>query len=362
MFAFFGYLHITSANKRCGKSLLLDLLSYLCFNATRTATDPSLAFIFRDAECNCGTQLFDEVERLTDADRKSRAVLMAMLNAGFKRGSRVPRVMGSKTESFREFNVYAPRVLASIRKLSTTVADRSFGIELIRKRRNERLAKFSPRLQGPALAWLRDDLHLVALEHAHDVATSYDRAEEFPIPDEVDDRLRDILEPLFAIATVADAEKGTGRHVDALVKAAKALAGIRVEHDAEEAAPIAALTALERICEPNHKCIVLSAGGALTLFQATEGLEWVDSKEKVRAFLRRLGFRSAIHRQGRFGNGDRQSPKKETARGYEIEREVLRDLLWRYSTNAEPPQASQSNGQKEHKHSSIFASAAHCDE
>ena len=36
-------------------------------------TDPSPAFIFRDAESNCGTQLFDEVERLTDADRKSQA-------------------------------------------------------------------------------------------------------------------------------------------------------------------------------------------------------------------------------------------------------------------------------------------------
>jgi hypothetical protein len=34
--------------------------------------------------------LFDEVERLTDADRRSRAALMATLNAGFKRGSRVP--------------------------------------------------------------------------------------------------------------------------------------------------------------------------------------------------------------------------------------------------------------------------------
>jgi hypothetical protein len=45
-FAFFGYLHITSASKRCGKSLLLELLSYVCFNATRTATDPSPAFIF----------------------------------------------------------------------------------------------------------------------------------------------------------------------------------------------------------------------------------------------------------------------------------------------------------------------------
>jgi hypothetical protein len=89
-FAFFGYLHITSASKHCGKSLLLEVLSYICFNATRTATDPSPASSFREVERNCGTQIFDEIERLTDADRRSRAALMAILNAGFKRDARVP--------------------------------------------------------------------------------------------------------------------------------------------------------------------------------------------------------------------------------------------------------------------------------
>ena len=34
-----------------------EILSELCFNATSVATDPSPAFIFRDAERNCGTQL-----------------------------------------------------------------------------------------------------------------------------------------------------------------------------------------------------------------------------------------------------------------------------------------------------------------
>jgi hypothetical protein len=87
LFAVFGYLHITSAGKRCGKTLLLDMLAHLCFNATRSSTDPSPAFVFRDAERNCGTQLFDEVENLTDGDRRSHAPLMAMLNAGFRRGA-----------------------------------------------------------------------------------------------------------------------------------------------------------------------------------------------------------------------------------------------------------------------------------
>jgi hypothetical protein len=152
VFAVFGYLHITSPGKRCGKTLLLDLLGQLCFNATRSSTDPSPAFIFRDAERNCGTQLFDEIESLGDNDRKSRSALMAMLNAGFRRGARVPRIIDAKANSFYEFNVYAPRVLAGINRLSTTLADRSFRVELIRKRSDAKLERFSPRQQGKRLS------------------------------------------------------------------------------------------------------------------------------------------------------------------------------------------------------------------
>jgi len=38
----------------------------------------------------------------------------------------------------------------------------------------------------------------------------YDRAEEFPVLDEVDDRLSYILEPLFAIAVMADVKTEAG--------------------------------------------------------------------------------------------------------------------------------------------------------
>src|ERR1700722_15850615 len=179
VFAVFGYLHITSSGKRCGKTLLLEMLGQLCFNATRSSTDPSPAFIFRDAERNCGTQLFDEMESLGDADRKSRPALMAMLNAGFRRGARVPRIIDAKANSFHEFNVYAPRVLAGINRLSTTLADRSFRIELSRKRGDERVERFSPKQQGHQLAGLRDDFHLAALQHAKDITDAYDRAAQF---------------------------------------------------------------------------------------------------------------------------------------------------------------------------------------
>jgi len=72
------------------------------------------------------------------------------------------------------------------------------------------------------------------------------------IPDQVDDRLRDIFEPLLALAATADAKRNITLHVDAMMKAARALSGIRSEDDTREAALVAALTALEVICEPNR--------------------------------------------------------------------------------------------------------------
>jgi hypothetical protein len=119
----------------------------------------------------------------------------------------------------------------------------------------------------------------------------YDRAEEFPIPDEVDDRLRDILEPLFAIAVVADAGKETGLDADGMVKAARALSCIRIEDDTDVASLVAALTALRDTCElRENRGIVISAGNALSLFQRTDAWGgWTRRRRRAACFVV-LGF------------------------------------------------------------------------
>ena len=81
------------------------------------------------------------------------------------------------------------------------------------------------------------------------------------IPDQADDRLRDIFEPLFALA--AAAERGITLHVDAMMKAARVQSGIRSEDDTHEGALVAALTALEVICEPNRPGIGEKRGNSL---------------------------------------------------------------------------------------------------
>ena len=91
------------------------------------------------------------------------------------------------------------------------------------------------------------------------------------------------------------------------------------------------LTALKAIARPNGRDLVISPNGALPLFQETEELRWINRKGKARAFLRRLGFRSGLHRLERFMEGDRPNSTAETARSYEIKFEVLRDMLARYT-------------------------------
>ena len=131
----------------------------------------------------------------------------------------------------------------------------------------------------------------------------------------------------------------------------------------DEAGLSAALSALEGICPREPGDVVISAGGALSLFRETEGLEWVDTKEKSRHLLRRLGFRSATHRSERFWGRDQPDMAKETARGtrssftrcatdqrqLDLPAEMVdaaqRDLPARYATNLEPLQASHPNAQ-----------------
>ena len=72
------------------------------------------------------------------------------------------------------------------------------------------------------------------------------------------------------------------------------------------------LKALER---PGGKDPVISAGAALVLFRQDAKLSSIDTKDKARALLRRLGFRSAVHRTERFIEGDRPGSAQEPARG-----------------------------------------------
>lgn len=198
------YLSVWSATKRCGKTNLLQLLSYLArFSGGHVHVNPSDAVLYRIGGLYPKTPavVIDEVDELL-RNPKDRADTIAMWNAGYRSGARVPRVEKASTEfSVRLFDVYAARAFGSIGQLrSDTLRDRSIPINLLRRSKDdpgqrfrelevaERAAGLVERLR----AWAWHDATIADLKHA--------RPE---LPDELDDRAQDCWEPLLAIAAAA---------------------------------------------------------------------------------------------------------------------------------------------------------------
>jgi hypothetical protein len=333
-FAYYGYLHPTSPTKRCGKSLLLELLELLSFNATGASADPTAAVIFRECNRNGSTQIFDEMEKL-QADKEKWGAVIAILNVGFKRGATVPRVLDPKTDTTRDFHVYSPKALASISRLPETTADRTIPIELERKKRSENTKRVGTKESRLQAVQLRDDCHIAALRKASSLMEFYERIEELGVPNELDDRARDILEPLFAIAAVADAESSRKSFYAVMLAAARAFAGSRSDSDGSESSLVAAATALRGYAR-GWDAFAITSKQANALFKQTDDLGWMESEAQARAHLRKMGFVSAPHRIELFVVKPADA-KGEVARGYRIDQNCLDEILARYDTVGTPP-------------------------
>ncbi len=197
-FDYTPYLHIYSPEKRCGKTLVLDILKMLIPNPW-SVVGPSEAVLFRAIDAKKPTVLFDEIDAVfIGRDEKSEG-LRGILNAGFKRGSSVPRCAGTEHE-IRDFSVFCPKVLAGIGTLPDTIADRSIPIKLARKTRAQNVARFRERhLKGEA-----EEICATMKSWAESPEVQKALLDARPsMPDELGDRQMDVCEPLIAIADLA---------------------------------------------------------------------------------------------------------------------------------------------------------------
>ena len=154
------YLAVTSAEKRSGKTRLLDVLEQLAPRPWRAVT-PSEAVVFRKLAQDHPTLLLDEVDAIFGTKRQadSNEGLRAILNAGNRRGTTVPRVVGEgKRMRVEDFAVFGPKAIAGIGPLPDTVADRSIPVRLERRARSEPVARFRIREAEPAALPIRDAL------------------------------------------------------------------------------------------------------------------------------------------------------------------------------------------------------------
>jgi putative DNA primase/helicase len=120
-------LAITSPEKQCGKTTLLDVLECLVPRPLM-ASNITASAVFRTVEIAIPTILIDEADTFLDTNEE----LLGILNSGHRRGGQVVRVVGDNHEP-RQFSTHSPAAIALIGKLPPTLADRSIAVTLRRR-------------------------------------------------------------------------------------------------------------------------------------------------------------------------------------------------------------------------------------
>jgi hypothetical protein len=255
-FEFTPYLHIQSPEKRCGKSLLMELLALFVRNPWQSIS-PTEAVLFRKIELDQPTALLDEIDAGFGAGRNEVSEpVRALLNAGYQRGTTVPRCVAvGRDFVIKQFRVFCPKCFAGIGAVPTTVADRSLVIKLVRRSRDEMMQRFRRREAVPAAAEIQAEIERYA---THELTRDRIRSARPELPEELSDRQQDICEPLLAIADEAGGDwprrsrtalvalcAGEGNEDDSL--GVKLLQGIRDAFDEDDTDRFSTKSLLEKL-------------------------------------------------------------------------------------------------------------------
>jgi hypothetical protein len=189
------YLSVTSAEKRCGKTRLLEVMELLVNQPWLTARTSAAALV-RKVDAEGSTLLLDETDAAFKSGDEYSEALRGILNAGHRRGGSYTVVTGKgENMEAKDFSVFGPKAIAGIGRLPDTVADRSIPIRLKRKSVGEPVIRFRHRKVRAEATALRSRLAAWAHSHLEDL-----RNAEPDLPVELSDRAQDGAEPLLAIA------------------------------------------------------------------------------------------------------------------------------------------------------------------
>lgn len=251
------YLIIRSAEKRSGKTRLLEVLELLTPHPWRVV-QPSEAVLFRKITKDCPVLLQDEADAIFNGRGEQYEPLRAALNAGFRRGVVVPRCVGEGTkQKLVDFETFCAKALAGIGDFPDTIEDRGVVIRLDRATASEqrKIQRLRLREAQAEAAPIRKQLAewaeraLPALRDARPA-----------IPQELDGRAADAWEPLLAVAEQAGdgwsvlawgaalaLSTGAAREDDSL--RVRLLADIRRVFDARGTARLTTADLIDGLCD-----------------------------------------------------------------------------------------------------------------
>ncbi len=236
----FPHLAITSPEKRCGKSLLLELLSRIVPNP-RYTTNISPAALYRVIQLEEPTLLMDESQSLSRRASEASEVIREILNAGISRDAKVIRCGGERWDEIQEFSVYSPKVFALIGQPDAVLADRCLSVAIKRKTKDDVVERYRSRTVEERGKALSKKLDKWAKRNAEKIREVYDNLEPLDINN---DRMADLLLPLQAVLTVA----GGGELLEMLGEYAAELD--RRDHEQEAQSPgVRLLAACKEIFE-----------------------------------------------------------------------------------------------------------------
>lgn len=273
-FEAFPYVCIISPTKGCGKTRSTEVLSLLTANAYRTV-NISEAALFRLIEEHEPTLILDEAEALTGKSDRAEAI-RALLNAGNRRNTTVPRCVGTGHE-LKLFTIYCPKVIVAIGTCPDTIRDRSILLLMQKKKPGEVVGRFLPRRVGPEAEGLRKELAAFISRHKTEVEQAYESLDL----DFLEDRDAEAWEPLFAVLKVADPSRW-----DELRRCAIKLTTEKAERDVDESFGLRLLTDLNTIW-PEGQSAIFTAD----VIQSLKGIEdspWANEVELTPRKLARL--------------------------------------------------------------------------
>ena len=186
-----------SAEKRSGKTRLLEIVEATCHNPLSTV-DATVAAIFRSIEGDTPpTLILDEGDALFGSRKvaENNEDLRKLINAGFQRGKSAIRTVGTNHEP-KEFPTFAMVALAGIGAMPDTIEDRAVVVKMRRRKPSEKVQPYRLRRDAPQLHELRDQLASWAASNINMLEGCYP---ELP----VEDRAADVWEPLVMVADLA---------------------------------------------------------------------------------------------------------------------------------------------------------------
>lgn len=192
-----GRLAVLSAEPGSGKSRVLEVLAEITPNATQAVNlKPATMWRLIEHASPHPTLFVDEADTIFGrvGSGSAHVELRAILNAGYRKGAKVPRCVGN--QDVKLFETFAPVALGGLGILPETIMTRSIVIRMKKAAPDQRVKPFRLRFAAGELASIKSRLASWSMRHGPQLEVAFP---EMPVKD----RAADVWEPLYAVAELS---------------------------------------------------------------------------------------------------------------------------------------------------------------